>query len=104
MVEPRRVTTVVLALLFAAGSMMSVGCTKYASPDDLQRLEEARKAAISAEKELDNKKDERMAVEQELADVKAELNTVQADWENVVANTEEPPEPVEEETDEGKDE
>ena len=98
MVEPRRVTTVVLALLFMAGLLMSVGCTKYASPDDLQRLEEARKAAIAAEKTLDDTKAERADVERELADKEAELKAVQVEFDYVKANIESAvPEPVIEE-------
>ncbi len=77
MIIPRRVTAVVVAMVFTAGLLMSVGCTKYASQDDLQQLEEARKAAISAEKELDKIKVEHKQVEQAVAEKEAELKSVQ---------------------------
>lgn len=73
MVKPRRVTSVALALVFAFGLLTSVSCTKYASLEDLQNLDEARKAAVAAEKELDRVKAERSDVEKELAGKEAEL-------------------------------
>jgi len=97
MIKPRRVTAVVVALVFAVTLIMSVGCTKYASPDDLQRLEEARKAAVSAEKEIDKVKTERKQVEQDLANKEAELKAVQEELEYVKAHL---PELKKEETDE----
>ena len=83
MIKPRRVTAVVVTLVFAASLIMSVGCTKYASPDDLQRLEEARKAAVSAEKEVDKVKAEHKQVEQDLAKKESELKAVQEELEYV---------------------
>ena len=77
MLKPRRLSAVVVTVMFAASIFLSLGCTKYASQDDLQRLDEARKAAISAEKEVDKKKAERKNVERELADIEAELKTAQ---------------------------
>lgn len=105
MVKPQRVTTVVLTLVFTVSLLASVGCTKYASQEDLQQLETARKAAISAEKELENTKDERKMVEQELAEKEAELKTVQDDLAYVQAHVdttawEETGEEAEEETNE----
>jgi septal ring factor EnvC (AmiA/AmiB activator) len=86
MVIPRRFATVVLTLVFAAGIILSTGCTKYASSDDLQRLEEARKAAVSAEQELDRLKADRKKVEGDLADAEAELQEVQKELDYVRAN------------------
>ncbi len=105
MVNPRRVTTVVLTLVFTASLLASVGCTKYASQEDLQQLEAARKAAISAEKELEKTKDERKMVEQELAGKEAELKTVQGELAYVQAHVdttawEKAVEEIEEETNE----
>jgi len=92
---------VVVTAMFAVGILLSVGCTKYASQDDLQRLEEARRAAISSEKELDKKKTERKTVERELADIEAELKTAQNELEYVKTHlpeieAEETPEAVDE--------
>lgn len=105
MVKPRRVTTVVLTLVLTASLLVSVGCTKYASQDDLQQLEAARKAAISAEKELEKTKDERKMVEQELSEKEAELKSVQNELAYVQAHVdttawEEAGEEIEEGTDE----
>jgi len=75
----RRVTTLALVAAFSAGMMLSAGCTKYAGSDDLKRLEEAKQAAISAEKELEKARAERRQVEKELSDKQKELETVQAD-------------------------
>ena len=97
MIKPRRVTAVVVTLVFAASLIMSVGCTKYAGPDDLQRLEEARKAAVSAEKEIDKVKSERKQVEQDLAKKESELKAVQEELEYVKTHL---PETGKEETDE----
>jgi len=49
-----------LIAFIAAAFVVAVmtGCTKYASPDDLQRLEAARQAVLSAEKERDGVKDD----------------------------------------------
>ncbi len=97
MIEPRRVTAVVVTLVFAATLIMSVGCTKYASPDDLQQLEEARKAAVSAEKEVDKVKAERKQAEQDVANMESELKAVQDELEYVKTHL---PELKKEETDE----
>jgi len=86
MLKPRRLSTVVVTVVFAAGILLSVGCTKYASQDDLQRLEEARRAAISAEKELDKTKADRKNVERDLADIEAELKTAQNELDYVKNN------------------
>jgi len=74
---------VVLALVFTFGLLSSVGCTKYASPEDLQNLDEARKAAVASEKELDRIKGERSDVEQELAVKEAELAAAKEELELV---------------------
>ncbi|MDP8237911.1 MAG: hypothetical protein P9X24_02365 [Candidatus Hatepunaea meridiana] len=77
MKQPRRVTAVALSLAFVAMLLMSVGCTKYASPDDLQQLEGARKAAVSAEKCVDDIKAERQDVKRELDKKEADLKNAQ---------------------------
>ncbi|MCF7810145.1 hypothetical protein K9N50_04060 [bacterium] len=81
--KPRRVTSVALALVFSFGLLSSVSCTKYASPEDLQNLDNARKAAVAAEKELDRVKAERSDVEKELAGKEAELAAAKEELELV---------------------
>ena len=52
-------------------------CTKKPSSDELNKLEEARQAAESAEKKLAELKAERMALEQQLEKKKEELRQAQ---------------------------
>jgi septal ring factor EnvC (AmiA/AmiB activator) len=78
----RRPFLAVLLVFAIAGSLLvTAGCTKYASPDDLQRLDEAKQAAILAEKDLDKIKVEHRKLEADLADKEKELQAVQADLE-----------------------
>lgn len=71
----KKAGTLVIAGAFLIVALSIGGCTKYASPDDLQRLEEARQAAMSAERELEGVRAERSKTESELAAKKAELET-----------------------------
>jgi len=64
-------------------SLMAVGCTKYASPDDLKTLEAANQAAISAEKELEKTKLERQKLEKQVTAKEAELEKAKAEFEQV---------------------
>lgn len=61
----------VTAIFFLA----TTGCTKYASPDDLQRLESSRQATLSAEKERDQMNDQIRKLER---DTKAKDDSLQA--------------------------
>lgn len=83
MILLRRVISLTIVIAFAVGTMGTVGCTKYASPDDLQKLEEAKQAAVSAEKELTKVKADRKKVEQELAAQESELKTSKSDLKKV---------------------
>ena len=68
---------------FGISLLMSVGCTKYASPDDLKKLDEANKAAVSAEADLDHAKADRMALEKKVAAKQADLDAAKAEFEKV---------------------
>ena len=72
----RRATGIGVILAFAAVSLFS-GCTTYASKDQLRMLDEAEKAAGSAEAELAACKQRRAELEQELAQRKAKLAELQ---------------------------
>jgi len=65
------VALAVTAIFFLA----TTGCTKYASPDDLQRLEASRQAVLSAEKERDQVNDQIRKMEK---DIKAKDDSLQA--------------------------
>lgn len=64
---------------FAAGTLVFGGCTKYASPDDLKKLDAAEKAAVSAERDVEKAKAERRGLEKQLDDKKAELESAKAE-------------------------
>ena len=59
------------------------GCSKRPSKDELSKLEEAKQAALAAEKELDAKKAERAELEKELDKKQKELNDLKAERDDV---------------------
>ncbi len=58
-------------------SLSLVACTKHPSKEQLQALEEARKAATSAEAQLEQKRSERDALLQQSQEKKAALQKAQ---------------------------
>ena len=60
-------------------SLSLVACTKHPSNEQLQALEEARKAAAAAEGQLAQKRAERDALLKQLQDKKAALQKAQAE-------------------------
>jgi hypothetical protein len=66
--------TVTVLLVFA-----TIGCTKYASEEDLQNLETSKQAALSAESKVDELNSEKAELIQLKADKEAELQAVQAE-------------------------
>ena len=77
-----RVVTMALVTSFCLFMIGSVGCTKYAGPEDLKNLEEARQAAVSAEKELDRLKSDRREIEKEIAAQQEVLREAERELEN----------------------
>ena len=73
----KRATGVGLAALMLA--LPLTGCTPLASQEQLRMLEEARKRAESAEADLNACKQERVKLEGELADKKAQLAKLRND-------------------------
>lgn len=69
----------VLSLLVAMGA----GCTKYASEEDLQTLDNAREAAEMAETKVQQLMAEKGDLEREKAALEAELQAVQLERERV---------------------
>jgi len=53
--------------------LLSLGCTKKPSPDELNKLKEARMAAEAAEKKLADLRNERLQLESSLEAKKDEL-------------------------------
>jgi septal ring factor EnvC (AmiA/AmiB activator) len=74
----RSVITNSLLAIFVVG-LLSTGCTKYASEDNLAQLDEAKKAAVAAENLSQDKESEKAALQRELAKLKAELKTAESE-------------------------
>lgn len=72
---------VVVSLTFSV--LFIEGCTKYASQDDLNTLDEANNAAVSAEKELAMVEKERRQLENDLSQKEGELADAKAEFEKV---------------------
>jgi biopolymer transport protein ExbB/TolQ len=58
---------------------LGTGCTKYASEEDLQNLENQKQAALSAEKKVEQLKVEKEKLEQIKAEKEAELQAAKAE-------------------------
>ena len=82
----KRILTAALTLLFTISLLGAVGCTKYASQDDLNKLSEAKQAAASAEKELDKVKSTRIALEKDLQAKEKELQEVETELNSLKGN------------------
>ena len=85
MTKTGRIGSFVMGAAFCFALLAVGGCTKYASPDDLKKLDDANKAALSSEKQLDQAKSERMSLEKQLALKQAELDSTKAEFEKVKA-------------------
>jgi len=73
-----------LIIGFSTVSLLTIGgCAKWASPDDLQKLEAARKSVQSAEKELADLKAERRQLETEKQAKTLELEQAKAELQQV---------------------
>ncbi len=81
----KRLSTLVLAVSIFSLPLLG-GCTKHPSPQELTRLEEAAKAAEAAEKTLQQKKEEKAALEAELSAKKTQLKKLEAKRDAVKAN------------------
>lgn len=73
----------ILFVLFLLFSFSFVGCTKHPNAEQLQALQEQKNAALSAEKTLDAKRQERNELQSELQKKKQELADTQAELEKV---------------------
>lgn len=63
--------------------LVGVGCTKYAKPEDLQRLEEARQSVRRAEQELDQLRREKSRLEAQVAEKEKALQEAQDQLEEI---------------------
>jgi len=78
-----------LTLVFVSFSLLLLplitGCAKRPNDDELSKLEEAKMAALAAEKELETKKADRTNLEKELEKMQKELNDLKAERDEVKA-------------------
>ena len=81
MIKIKEVSKSFFTLFLIITLLIGSGCTKYASQEDLKTLEAAKAAAISAEKELSNKKSERKQLEADLAKIEKEFSNAEAEYE-----------------------
>lgn len=73
----------ILPFIFAGTMILSVGCTRHPNEEQIRVMEEARAAALSAEKKLDQKRQERQQLEQQVAQKKQELEKAKKEREEV---------------------
>ena len=78
----KRFVPLMLAAI-VGGTMLVTGCTKKPSQDELTRLEEAKAAAESAEHKLDELRQERVSLEQQLSQKEGELKTNEQERDNL---------------------
>ena len=83
MKKPEKLARAVIIAAFSVSLLAVGGCTKYASPDDLKKLDEANKAAVSAEKELNQVKAQRMDLEKQVSQKQADLDAAKAEVEKL---------------------
>jgi septal ring factor EnvC (AmiA/AmiB activator) len=69
-----RAIVVMTAILGLLGTFLLSGCTKHPNEEQMNTLEETKKAALSAEDELAKKQQEKADLENELAEKKEQLD------------------------------
>jgi outer membrane lipoprotein-sorting protein len=84
----KRLISLFVVLAFVMASMFVSSCTSHPNEEQVQALEEARSAALSAEKECADKKSERQEQESKVNAKKAELQKVQAEKDKVAKGVE----------------
>jgi septal ring factor EnvC (AmiA/AmiB activator) len=72
--------TILSLLIFAflVGTLLT-GCARHPSPEELNQLEQTKKAALAAEEEAEAKAQERMEWEEKLKQKQEELNQAEED-------------------------
>ena len=78
-----------VVLVAATLAVVSVGCTKRPSEEELAKLEQATAAAEAAERKLAELRQERMALEQQLEMKKQELGQHEAERDDLKQKMEE---------------
>lgn len=77
---------IILVGLFIVVGLLSFGCTRYATTQQLQELDDTQAAALAAEKTLVEKEMEKAGWEKKLAKKNAELKAKEKEKEQVERN------------------
>jgi len=75
----KRFISLLILILFLVGMFSTTGCTKYASQEQLKALEDAKNAALAAEKRVEELKVEKAQLEKDIAVKKQELQKLTRD-------------------------
>jgi len=75
----KRFISLLILILFLVGMFSTTGCTKYASEEQLKALEDAKNAALAAEKRVEELKVEKAQLEKDIAVKKQELQKLTRD-------------------------
>ena len=68
-----------VTMVAVVASMSMIGCSKHPNEKQLQALEETKQAALAAESQLEQKRQEKADLERQLAEKKAQLEKAQAE-------------------------
>lgn len=82
----RKMSRAIIAILSVAVLILSLsigGCTKHPNEEQLQALEEQRKAALAAEEQLANCQQEKADLGRELTEKKQKLEDAKSEQETV---------------------
>jgi len=78
-----RSIVVFASILCLLGTFLLSGCTKHPNEEQLNTLEETKKAALAAEEELAKKQQEKAELENELAEKEAQLKKAKSEKEAI---------------------
>ena len=78
-----RIVAVLAVVAFLFSTFALSGCAKHPSKEQLQTLEETKKAALAAEDQLAQKQQEKADLEKQLAEKKKKLDEAKAEKEAV---------------------
>lgn len=72
-----------IAVLCFMASISMIGCSRHPNEKQLQALEETKQAALSAEAQLEQKRQEKANLENQLAQKKRDLEKAQSEKANI---------------------
>ncbi len=84
----KRLTSGCLMLVIAGSFLVSTGCTRHPNEEQIRVMEEARAAALAAEKKLDETRQECDQLDKQLQAKKAELEKAKKERELIKSRLE----------------